>query len=116
MKNSNDDDSNRPPRRDFFSQEALFPDYTPKTTPDTIVDYLGEKGSRLLEELNLPSINLDNLGILVELFKKYKRLAMEHPGHFKPGNPILGGPLDEFVPSDDEHLLSEIGNAIISLV
>ena len=62
-----------------MKEKDLFPDYEPKTTPDTIEDYLrtpeGEVFKILME---LRGAKLENLKQILNLFKKYQKKAKKN--------------------------------------
>lgn len=96
-----------------------FGDYQPKTMPDTVFDYLhkvckDEKCRKKFEEI--PQAKEENLDELMLLFKQYKTLTAENKGEYVQGNPLLGAPEKEYIPSPEELLLSEIGWRIEQLV
>ena len=89
--------------------ENLFPDYVPKRTPDTAIDYMP-----LLEnEFELiPEASAENILELINLFTKEKKKAEENPGKWIEGNPLLGAREKEYKPSKDELITAEIGDRI----
>jgi hypothetical protein len=91
----------------------LFPDYQPKTSPDTVYDYLrvpDSKVFKILNEINPPS--LKNLKNILSYFNKYKIEVEKKPGGYKSGNIALGADLDQYYPSEEEILVSELGKSI----
>ncbi len=95
----------------------LFPDYQPKTSPDTVHDYLrvpDSKVFKILNDINPPS--LKNLKDILGYFNKYKIEAEKKPGSFKSGNIALGADLDQYYPSEEEILVSELGKSIIVII
>jgi len=98
-----------------LKEKDLFPDYQPKRTPDTVYDYLRKPDSKVfivLSEISHPSIN--NLKRIIDLFKKYKIEAQEKPGEYRPSNIVLGADPDQYYPSEEEILASELGKMIKS--
>ena len=104
-----------------MSEENPFPDYVPKTTPDTVFDYVKDPESEIFEVLKklnvstgntFPRIDLNQLKLALQLFKKYKREAKAHPGTYREGNMILGAPPKEYIPSEGELIVSELGRMI----
>ena len=93
--------------------EERFPDYKPKVSPDTVLDYRPQIGAELDK---LPAAKLENLPKLVELLKEYREKSKENPGRTEEGNQILGADAQEYVPSDEELIQSEIGNRIRQIV
>jgi hypothetical protein len=99
----------------------MFPDYQPKRTADTIRDYIGtwagRSGKKPEDVLGkIPEPTLDNLTAIIDLLAKYKKAAVMDPGKTVPGNMILGADRDEYVPSEVELVVSELGQAIVSIV
>lgn len=91
----------------------MFPDYTPKTTPDKVLDYRPSLSEKLEK---FPSAELHNLPELIALFNDLQKQAKAKPGKWVDGNIILGANPKEYFPSDEELLLSELGNTIESMV
>ncbi|MFC1775040.1 hypothetical protein ACFLZN_01875 [Nanoarchaeota archaeon] len=94
---------------------GTFGDYTPKTSPDTVYDYIGkvedyETYYKVLTEL--PIAELDNLKLLLELFNEYSGKAKTNAGRYEQGNMVLGGPEQEYLPTGDELVLAEVGKKI----
>ena len=90
----------------------MFPDYEPKRTPDTFRDMIGIDNmvAKHLEEISEPT--LEKLKTILDLFNKYKPEAEKNPGHYQEGNPILGAPEEEYIPSEEAILVSELGKLI----
>ena len=86
-----------------------FPDYTPKRTPDTMLDYRPDLQTR---QDQLPPATLEALPVLLDAFETHQRLARQQPGEWVEGNVILGADPHEYHPSDEELLVSEIGKRI----
>ncbi len=102
-------------------QEDLFPDYEPKRTPDTIMDYIyhwgyasGHKPEDVLS--HVPEATLEHLKDALATFNKYHAKAKENPGKFVPGNMILGANPEEYVPSLEALIVSEVGGVIKAIV
>ncbi len=94
-------------------EKDLFPDYQPKRTPDTVYDYLRKPDSKVFIVLNkISHPSLDNLKMIIDLFKKYKIEAQEKPGEYRPSNIVLGADPDQYYPSEEEILTSELGKMI----
>lgn len=92
-----------------MNEKDLFPDYEPKTTPDTIHDYLRKPVSfifKILEEIGQPS--LENLKLILDYFNKYKVAAEINPGRYRDGNLALGADQHQYYPSEEEILVSEL--------
>lgn len=94
----------------------IFPDYTPKTTPDTIADYL--KGDHeVLRTLNdIGPMNIENFKKVLDSFKKFSKKAEKHPGNYQQGNPILGADLSQYIPSNEELIVSELGKWLLNFL
>jgi hypothetical protein len=93
--------------------ERRFADYAPKTSADTLLDYRGDLKARLD---SLPPARLDSLPALLNALRWQKNLARRHPGRTEKGNPILGADEEQYVPSDEELLESEIGRRIAAVL
>jgi len=94
-----------------------FPDYQPKKSPDTVYDYLRKPDSKvfkILSDINPPS--LINLKIILSYFSKYKIEAEKNPGGFQNGNVAIGADLDQYYPSEEEILVSELGKSIKAII
>ncbi|MHA1683417.1 MAG: hypothetical protein ACTSUE_20935 [Promethearchaeota archaeon] len=97
-----------------------FPDYTPKQTSDTIFDYAGAwcqktgfDSSILVKKVGgLSKPLLENLVSLLIEFRTYEEESKKYPGVYQSGNLILGAEEREYVPSEPEILLSEVGRRI----
>ena len=95
------------------SLEGTFPDYQPKTTPDTVFDFM----PLLIDEIEaLPDASIDNLTELVNLFNKYQKEAEANPGQWEEGNMILGAKEQEYRPTEAELMLGEVGERIQSII
>lgn len=86
-----------------------FPDYEPKNTPDTVLDY---RGSLYDEITTIPAPRLTNLPQLIKLLQEYEEKAKENPGYWEEGKIYLGADQDQYVPSDQELIYSDIGDRI----
>ncbi|MBN1198218.1 MAG: WG repeat-containing protein [Bacteroidales bacterium] len=95
------------------SAEDIFPDYEPKRTPDTMLDYMP---SLLADLTMIPDASLDNLSDLINLFDTYNGKAEQHPGMWVDGNLILGAREKEYRPSPEELMLMEIGERIGTVI
>lgn len=91
----------------------MFPDYTPKTTPDKVLDFRPALSEQLEK---FPKPELQNLPELINLFQSLEKQAKQNPGKWVDGNIILGANPKEYLPSDQELLLSELGNSIQNLI
>ena len=96
-----------------MNEKNMFPDYQPKITPDTIEDYLKQSNNvhTILGEIGEPSIN--NLKTIISYFLKYKKAAENNPGSTQKGNVAIGADEDQYFPSEDELLVSELGKLIL---
>lgn len=101
----------------MMNDKELFPDYEPKTTPDTIFDYLKTPKTKIfeiLDEIGQPS--LDKLKIVLNYFKKFKKKAEKHPGGILKGNVSIGADFNQYYPSEEELLVSELGKILYQLI
>ncbi|HUW89342.1 MAG TPA: hypothetical protein VMV43_02345 [Candidatus Nanopelagicaceae bacterium] len=98
-----------------MNEKNMFPDYQPKITPDTIEDYLRKPSNvySILGEIGEPSIN--NLKTIITYFLKYKKAAENNPGGTQKGNVAIGADEDQYYPSEDELLISELGKLILQV-
>ena len=94
----------------------IFPDYEPKRTPDTFNYYLRRPSIvyQVLEHIKEP--NLIDLKTLIQLFNKYNIEAEKHPGSYEPGNIAIGADPDQYYPSDEEILVSELGKMVYGII
>lgn len=99
-----------------MNEKNIFPDYHPKITPDTIEDYLRKSSNnyKLLKDIGEPNIN--NLKTIIGYFLKYKKAAENNPGGPQKGIVALGADEDQYFPSDDELLVSELGKLILQVI
>lgn len=100
-----------------MNNKDRFPDYEPKLSPDTVFDYLRDPNSKvfkILSEIDPPS--LKNLNKTLDYFKKYKIEANKNPGSFQQGNVVLGADMDQYIPSEEEILVSELGKRIRKVI
>jgi len=99
-----------------MSEKELFPDYEPKRTPDTLQDYL-RKPSFVFQVISeIKERELQNLKIILNYFKRYKKEAKKHPGEIRKGNVAIGADPDQYYPSEEEILLSELGKMIRTII
>ncbi|NVM20053.1 MAG: hypothetical protein HWN80_20295 [Candidatus Lokiarchaeota archaeon] len=99
-----------------MDNKKRFPDYEPKNTPDTIEDYL-RKPSKVYEILReIEEAPISKLDIVLSLFNKYKKKAIKSVGKFEKGNVAIGADSDQYYPSDEELIVSELGKRITQLV
>jgi hypothetical protein len=98
-----------------------FPDYQPKRSLDTIHDYIGtwahRSGISPAEVLGkIPQVTRESVNQAIELLVKFQAIAAKDPGKVEPGNMILGADREEYVPSEAELIVSELGKAIMPIV
>jgi len=87
--------------------------YTPKMTPDTVLDYR----PRIVRRYeSLPPRTVKALPQLVRTFQEIKAAASKQRGRWVSGMTNLGANPREYRPTDAELLLSVVGNRIRSLV
>ncbi len=89
------------------SLEEAARSHRPKVTPDTALDYR-PRLARAFEAL--PPAALSALPALLAALESQQKAAAASPGTRRSGNPALGGPADEYVPSDAELLAAELGD------
>ena len=100
-----------------MSEKNPFPDYQPKITPDSVNDYVKNPHSIVFKILkNVGEPTLVNLGDILICFEKYKEEARSNPGKYQRGNIAIGADLEQYYPSEEEILLSELGKQIKSIV
>jgi hypothetical protein len=100
-----------------MSEKDLFPDYEPKKTPDSIKDYLRTPKTKIfniLDEIGDPT--LQKLKKILDLFIKYKKEAKRNPGKFENGRVYLGANLKQYIPSEEELMVSELGKLVQNIV
>ena len=98
-----------------MNEKNIFPDYEPKITPDTIEDYLRRpsKVYEILGEFGEPHIN--KLNKFLDLFNNYEKKAKYNVGRYENGNVAIGADLNQYYPSEEELLVSELGKMILQL-
>jgi len=98
-----------------MNEKNMFPDYQPKINPDTLEDYLRKPSNvyKILEEIGEPSIN--NLKAIITNFVKHRNAAENNPGGTRKGNIAIGADIDQYYPSEEELLVSELGKLIIQV-
>ena len=99
-----------------MKEKELFPDYEPKRTSDTINDYL--RTSHIVHQVlsKIGDLNLENLKTILVYFTQYEKEAIKHPGGVQKGNVAIGANLDQYYPSEEELLVSELGKIIQNIV
>ena len=94
-------------------EKDLFPDYEPKSTPDTIYDYLRKPNSFVLEILaKIGEPLLKKFKIIINYFTKYKSVSEKNPGKYQQSNIVIGADPNQYYPSEEELILSELGKMI----
>ncbi len=98
-----------------MNEKNMFPDYQPKINPDSLEDYLRKPSNvyKILGEIGEPSIN--NLKTIITNFIKHKNAAENNPGGTQKGNVAIGADVDQYYPSEDELLVSELGKLILQV-
>ena len=99
-----------------MNEKQLFLDYEPKKTPDVLEDYLASSSDVFVVLNKLKPPELSKIHQLLKIFKEYEIKARENPGGCREGNVILGADLDQYYPSEEEIIVSEIGNMIKLLI
>ncbi|TFG25111.1 MAG: hypothetical protein EU533_01475 [Promethearchaeota archaeon] len=99
-----------------MNEKQLFPDYEPKKTPDLLEDYLPTSSEVFVVLNKLKPPELNKLHRLLEIFNKYEIKMRENPGGYRKGNVALGADLDQYYPSEEEMIISEIGKMIKLLI
>ncbi|MBY9012276.1 MAG: hypothetical protein KGD70_07870 [Candidatus Lokiarchaeota archaeon] len=99
-----------------MDEKNLFPDYEPKITLDTLEDYLKKpsKVYEILGEIGEPHIS--KLTNILIIFDKYEKKAKKKVGKVERGNVAIGADPDQYYPSDEELLVSELGKRIKQLI
>ncbi|NVM37824.1 MAG: hypothetical protein HWN81_19690, partial [Candidatus Lokiarchaeota archaeon] len=59
---------------------------------------------------------ISKLDIVLSLFNKYKKKAIKSVGKFEKGNVAIGADSEQYYPSDEELIVSELGKRITQLV
>jgi len=77
-----------------MNEKNMFPDYQPKISPDTLEDYLRKPSN---------------------VYKILGNAAENNPGGTRKGNVAIGADVDQYYPSEDELLVSELGKLIIQV-
>lgn len=90
-----------------------LPGYEPKISADTILDYRRSLESRVSK---LPPPSMDSMGELIRTLRTLQAEAAKNPGRWRDGNLPLGAEPNEYVPSDEELLISEVGERIRGVV
>lgn len=100
-----------------MNEKDLFPDYEPKSTPDSVHDYLKKLDSfvfKILEEIG--QLSLEKLKKIMNYFNEYKIAAEKNPGGYQEGNIAIGADPDQYYPSEEEILVSELGKMIKNII
>jgi len=98
-----------------MNEKNMFPDYQPKINPDSLEDYLRKPSNvyKILGEVGEPNIN--NLKTIITHFIKHKNAAENNPGGTQKGNVAIGADVDQYYPSEDEMIVSELGKLIVQV-
>jgi len=91
------------------SAAEAFPDYQPKLSADTLLDY---RPSLRPEVEALPEPAPVSLRALLDALDHYRSAAAAAPGTWREGSIALGADPQEYAPSDAELLLAEVGDRI----
>ena len=93
--------------------KKAFPDYRPKTTPDTVWDY---RPGFVLKLKDLPPAELAALPDLLKALDDAKAAAAKTPGKWTQGRVYLGADPKQYEPSDAELRAAEIGDRVKHVV
>lgn len=93
--------------------KAMFPDYKPKISPDTVWDYRPLLASTLNA---LPPETLPGLPELLKALEQAKQEAAKSPGEWTQGQIQLGADPKQYEPSDAELRAAGIGERIRRVV
>ena len=96
-----------------MSIEEQFPDYEPKLTPDTLLDY---RPGLLASMPSLPEATAANLPKLIEMLEYWRAQAEANPGGFEPGNMPLGADAQQYEASDAELMWALAGERVAEVV
>ena len=100
-----------------MKEKELFPDYEPKISPDTVYGYLKNPKTEIFEILaEIGKPNLEKLKLILIYFKEYKDKARKNPGKFQNGNVSIGANIEQYYPSEEEILLSELGKMVKEII
>ncbi|MCZ6603833.1 MAG: META domain-containing protein [Alphaproteobacteria bacterium] len=88
---------------------SRFPDYVPKTSEDTVLDFRPALEERLSE---LPDVTAGNLIDSVDLLRTMAAEALANSGIWADGHIALGADPQEYIPTNGELLTGEFGNRI----
>ena len=100
-----------------MNDKDLFPDYEPKKTPDTIHDYLKNPENnifRIMKKIGNPSLN--KLPLILDYFNQFQKKAKKSPGSIRNGNVAIGADPNQYYPSEEELLVSELGKMILFII
>jgi hypothetical protein len=99
-----------------MNDKNLFPDYEPKITPDTMEDYLSKPSKiyEILEDVGEPHIS--KMNDILTLFNKYEKKAKRNTGKYEKGNIAIGADPNQYYPSEEELIVSELGKIIVQLI
>lgn len=89
--------------------KEAFPDYQPKTTPDTVLDFRSSVSSDIA---GLPA----GASGLAQAFVEWRAKAAASPGTFEAGAQQLGADAQEYNPSDAELIAAEAGSRLSAVL
>src|SRR5690242_220129 len=87
--------------------KEAFPDYKPKDTADTVLDFRGGVSGDISA---LPPAS--DAASLAQAFLSWKAKAAAAPGSYQPGAQQLGADAQEYIPSDAELVTAEAGDRL----
>ena len=90
-----------------------FPDYRPKTSPDTVWDFRPSVAATFTA---LPAERPSALPELLKALDRANQQAAKHPGRWTEGAIYLGADPRQYEPSDDELRAAEIGDRVRRVV
>ncbi len=93
--------------------EERFPDYKPKTSADTVLDYRPMLAGAIAD---LPKVSEESFSEAVIELRSLVQAANDNPGGWVSGNMPLGANEQEYEPSDDELLAGELGDQVSAFV
>ncbi|MFX0060355.1 MAG: hypothetical protein ACFE8J_18815 [Candidatus Heimdallarchaeota archaeon] len=100
-----------------LKKENLFPDYEPKRTLDTLYDYLRDPKTEIFDILSrIGEPTCDKIANIISLYKTHEKSAKKKPGSVQKGNVAIGADVDQYYPSEEELLISELGKMIKSIL
>ena len=94
---------------DSPTAEERFPDYEPKLTDDTVLDY---RPSLAADIDALPDVTHESFTSVIYQIVQLALAAEANPGEWVDGNQPLGANEKEYVPSNEELLAAELGDRL----